>query len=93
MPLLVSDLPEWRDAYVSTGYARACDPDDPDSVAAALRWFHEHPADMRAMGEAGRQRVLGDWNYEAQFRPVLEALNGGLGLRQSDLGPFHSVTG
>jgi hypothetical protein len=28
------------------------------------------------MGEAGRQRILSEWNYEHQFRPVLEILEG-----------------
>jgi len=74
LALLVSDLPEWNQAFVEPGYALACDPDDPDSIAAALKWFQEHPLETRAMGERGRQRILRDWNYEAQFAPVLEAL-------------------
>jgi hypothetical protein len=28
------------------------------------------------MGERGRRRVLTDWNYEAQFAPVLRAVAG-----------------
>jgi glycosyltransferase involved in cell wall biosynthesis len=75
--LLVSDLPDWREMYVEPGCARACVPDDPESIAGAVRWFLEHPEQMRAMGETGRRRILEDWNYEAQFRPVWQALNGG----------------
>ncbi len=73
--LLVPDLPEWCEMYVQPGYARACDPDNPDSIAAALRWFVEHPEQTRAMGEAGRRRILEEWNYEKQFRPVGHYLN------------------
>jgi glycosyltransferase involved in cell wall biosynthesis len=80
MPLLVSDLPEWREAYVSAGYALACSPDDPDSIARALQWFHDHPGEMRAMGEAARQRITQDWNYESQFRPVAELLRAPRGV-------------
>jgi glycosyltransferase involved in cell wall biosynthesis len=76
LPLLVSDLSDWREMYVTPGYGLACNPEDPESIAAALHWFLEHPAEMRAMGEWGRQRILAEWNYERQFAPVLERLNG-----------------
>lgn len=72
--LLVSDLPDWRQMYGDPGYARACDPDDPDSIASEVCWFLEHPDQMRAMGEAGRQRILDDWNYQAQFRLVSQKI-------------------
>ncbi len=26
---------------------------------------------MHAMGEAGRRRIVDEWNYEKQFAPVL----------------------
>lgn len=76
LPVLVSNLPDWRATYVEPGYGLACDPHDPESIAAALRWFLEHPAEMRAMGERGRQRILQEWNYERQFQPVFESLSG-----------------
>ena len=61
--------------YVEPGYALACDPTDPKSIAAALQWFLEHPVQMRNMGEKGRRRILEEWNYERQFLPVLQLLN------------------
>jgi glycosyltransferase involved in cell wall biosynthesis len=70
LPVLVSDLPGWRDMFVEPGYGLACTAEDPHSVAAALRWLVDHPTDMRAMGERGRQRVAAEWNYETQFAPV-----------------------
>ncbi|MCI0391797.1 MAG: glycosyltransferase [Acidobacteria bacterium] len=76
LALLVSDLPDWRAAYVETGYGLTCDTDDPESIAAALRWFLDHPVEMRAMGERGRQRIATEWNYEMKFFPVLERMNG-----------------
>jgi glycosyltransferase involved in cell wall biosynthesis len=71
LALLVSDLPIWRQEYVDPEYGLACDPDDPASIASALRWFLDHPEKLRAMGERGRQRVATEWNYEHQFAPVL----------------------
>ena len=58
LALLVSDLPDWNEMFVDPGFARACDPQDPESIASALRWFIEHPDKTRKMGERGRKRVL-----------------------------------
>ena len=74
LALLVSDLPEWKKMFVKPGYGLACNPEDPESIAKALRWFAEHPTETRMMGERGRQRILCEWNYQAQFAPVLEAI-------------------
>ena len=76
LALLVSDLPDWRIMYVETGYGLTCDPGDAESIATALRWFLDHPIEMRAMGEQGRQRIATDWNYEMKFSPVLERMGG-----------------
>jgi hypothetical protein len=52
-----------------------CDPGGSESIAAALRWFLDHPVDMRAMGEHGRQRIATEWNYEREFLPILERMS------------------
>ncbi|HEX8273633.1 MAG TPA: glycosyltransferase [Longimicrobiaceae bacterium] len=83
---IVSDLPEWRRAFVEPGYALACDPADADGVAAALRWAAAHRAELRAMAEAGRRRVLEDWNYEHQFRPVADVLCAAPRRRRAEAG-------
>jgi glycosyltransferase involved in cell wall biosynthesis len=77
VPVLTSDLPDWRSAFVEPGYGLACDSSDPHSIARSLKWFLDHPAERRQMGEKGRQRILADWNYERQFEPVLRMLEGG----------------
>jgi glycosyltransferase involved in cell wall biosynthesis len=74
LPLLVSDLPDWRELYVETGFALACTPEDPDSIAKAIHWYFEHPTELREMGERGRQKILRDWNYEVQFQQITELL-------------------
>ncbi len=76
VPLLVADLPDWREMFVQRGVARTCRPDDPNDMASAITWFVEHQAEALAMGERGRQLVLSEWNYERQFGPVLQRLNG-----------------
>jgi glycosyltransferase involved in cell wall biosynthesis len=74
LALLVSDLPDWRQMYVDTSYGLACDPEDPESIAAALNWFASHPDEMRSMGERGQQRIAMKWNYEEQFSPVFKQM-------------------
>ena len=70
LPLVVADLPDWQAMYVEPGYGLACNPEDPESIAATIGWYLDHPTEMRAMGEQGRRRILTDWNYEAQFSVV-----------------------
>jgi len=75
LPLLVSDLPDWKQLYIEPGYGLACDPDDPASIATQLRWYYENPEIMRSMGEQGRQRIIKEWNYETQFSAVKNQLD------------------
>jgi glycosyltransferase involved in cell wall biosynthesis len=75
LPVLVSTHPEWQRMYEEPGYGRACDPGNTSSIVAAVRSFIAMPDRGRAMGEAGRQRVLSEWNYETQFAPVLQLLS------------------
>ena len=75
LALLVSDLPAWRHLFVEPGYGLACTPEDPRSIADALQWLIDHPREMRAMGERGRQRIEAEWNYETEFGPVREWLD------------------
>ncbi len=79
--LLVSDLADWRDMFVVPGFARACNPYDTTELTNAMSWCIEHPEMIREMGEAGRRRILSEWNYERCFAPVLAQLSG-MGQRE-----------
>ncbi|MDX2150556.1 MAG: glycosyltransferase [Bryobacteraceae bacterium] len=74
LALVVSDLPAWRTVYVDGGYGRACDATSAESIAEQIRWYWEHPVELRAMGERGRQRILAEWNYETAFARVADLL-------------------
>lgn len=75
LALVVSDLPDWRAAYVDPGYAVACDPQDSESIARSVRRFLDFPELAREMGEKGRQRIMADWNYRSRFLPVYTRLH------------------
>jgi glycosyltransferase involved in cell wall biosynthesis len=74
LAILVSDLPAWKKMFVEPGYGLACNPDDSASIAAAIRWFIEHPEETRQMGERGRERIMKEWHYEKQFESVMKRL-------------------
>lgn len=74
LPLLVSDLPDWRSLYADPGYGLACDPQDARSIANAIRRFLDDPNLAHTMGEEGRRRILAEWNYETSFLPVYRCL-------------------
>jgi glycosyltransferase involved in cell wall biosynthesis len=75
LALLVSNVPDYQQMYVTPEYGLACDPDSPASIAKALQWFLDHPRERKVMGERGRERIQTEWNYEKQFSPVLEILS------------------
>lgn len=72
--MLVSDLPDWRALFVETNFARVCDPGDPPSIANAVGWYLEHPAERAQQAERARAKILDDWNYETQFAPVFQQI-------------------
>lgn len=76
LALLVSDVAEWRETFVSAGVARACDPEDVDSLESSVRWYAAHRRELAEAGRAGQARIQRDWNYESQFAPVQRIILG-----------------
>ena len=75
VPLIVSDLAEWKNFFVEPGYGLACDPTKPESIAGAISKLIGNLEVMRQMGDAGRLRILSEWNYENKFFPVFQFLS------------------
>ena len=73
LALLVPDSSEWEETFVHPGYGLSCDPQDVASIVQSLSWMTDNRSAVREMGQRGRARVQSEWNYEAQFRPVLDA--------------------
>jgi glycosyltransferase involved in cell wall biosynthesis len=76
LALLVSELPDWEEMFVRSGYGLSCNPSSSKSIAEALNALAAHPDMTRLMGERGRRRVIEEWNYDHQFRPVMVHLDG-----------------
>jgi spore maturation protein CgeB len=84
LPLLVSKLPDWVSTFVEPGYARACDPDDPDSIEAELRWYLEHSDERREIAERCIDKIRESWNYETMFAPVVTEMENGLSQKPNN---------
>jgi glycosyltransferase involved in cell wall biosynthesis len=74
LALLVSDLPDWKTMFVHPGFGLACDPADVASLSAALAWFIDHPEARQAMAARAQKKIETEWNYDTQFRAILESL-------------------
>ena len=73
-PLVVSELADWQQMYVAAGLASACDPSVAESVATAVQYWLTSDTRYREAQKAGLARIAADWNYEAQFAPLLQRL-------------------
>ena len=82
MALLVNDTDEWKDFYERRGVALACDPEDSAAVAQAITRLHEDRDTLRRMADRGRELIESEWNYEAEFEPVLQRIDTLLAPRQ-----------
>jgi glycosyltransferase involved in cell wall biosynthesis len=74
LPLIVSELPDWKRVFVDSGHAVSCIPGDSESIANAVRFLIDDLDQLRAMGERGRRQILTEWNYESQFAKVFDIM-------------------
>lgn len=76
LAIIVSNDPEWKSFYVGRGCAIACDPNSARDLENVLRYIFKNQNEIIRLGENGRQLCLERWNYERQFEPIAELLNG-----------------
>lgn len=68
LPVITSHFPLYREVVEGAGCGLLVDPEDPEAIAAAIRWIVEHPAEAAEMGRRGREAVSArySWSFEAQ---------------------------
>lgn len=74
LPLIVSELPKWREVFVDAGYGKSCDPRSVESVKSVLTSLRQNPQLASDIAARARLKIEKEWNYEAQFRCVLREL-------------------
>jgi glycosyltransferase involved in cell wall biosynthesis len=73
-PMLVSDLPDWRQMFVDAEVASGCDPASAQSICDAVNHWLVRPDVYRKAQQEGLRLVMERWNYDVQFAPVMDAL-------------------
>ncbi len=68
IPAIVSDFPHFR--TLAGDNAVIVPAQDPQALADAIDWVVTHPDEVGAMGEAARERVVGELNWEAEAQRV-----------------------
>lgn len=74
LPLLINSSGEWVDFFEKPGFAKSCDPESPESIARAVEGLLRDRTKLSLMKESGLKRIKDEWNYEAQFGPILKAM-------------------
>ncbi|OYU12435.1 MAG: hypothetical protein CFE38_08185 [Comamonadaceae bacterium PBBC1] len=75
LPLIVSDISEWRGSYVDAGYGISCDPRTVESVKSALGWLYKNPEIVSEISKNCRAKIELDWHYENEFKKILSFLD------------------
>jgi glycosyltransferase involved in cell wall biosynthesis len=75
LALVVPQADDWRELFFITGTAICVKPDCALSIANALDWLVDHPAEALRMRQRGIEMVKSQWNYEFQFAPVVKYMN------------------
>jgi len=75
IPVIISDIPLYRELVDAIGCALFVDPLSPSAIAKAMCWLMEHPSEAAEMGRRGRLAVLEKYNWEAELPKLLKFYN------------------
>ena len=76
LPIVASNFPVWQ-ALVDRLQCGVCvDPHDHAAIANAITWMLDHPEEAQAMGERGRQAVLGGYNWSIDADVLVQLYDG-----------------
>ena len=71
LPVIASDLPPIRPFFRNPDFGLLVKPDDPEQLAAAIRWLLEHPGEATKMGHRGRRAVVERYNNRNEIKKLL----------------------
>ena len=76
MALMVPDLPEWNSFAVQPGVGVSCLPHDAEDISSKIRFLQSNRDLVEQMRMKARECIMGGWNYENFFLPVVETVEG-----------------
>ena len=72
IPVITSDFPLYREIFQNEECGFLVNPDKPDEVADAIQFLINNPEKSRCMGEKGRKLVMKRYNWNTEFKKLLE---------------------
>jgi glycosyltransferase involved in cell wall biosynthesis len=81
IPIISSDFPVWREIIEDAGCGLLVDPENTDSIVAAMEWILDHPAEAEAMGERGRRAAAEKYSWDAEAATLVDFYRERLGVR------------
>lgn len=71
LPIVVSDVGDWRRLVEEVGCGVAVDPEDPDAIATAMARLASDPDRRFRFGRNGHEAALARFNWDAQCEELL----------------------
>lgn len=71
IPVIVSNVPLWRDIVEINHCGIAVDPYDLSQIASAIEYLLSNPKEARKMGENGRRAVIENYNWENEGKKLI----------------------
>lgn len=72
LPVIASDFPVWRRIINGAECGLLVDPLNSESIAEAMRWILDHPAEAEAMGRRGRQAVEHTYHWDTEAAKLVD---------------------
>lgn len=71
LPVVLSSTPYNTEAVERCRFGICADPEDTESIAAAITYLLDHPEEARRMGENGRKAVKEEFNWGVEEKKLL----------------------
>jgi glycosyltransferase involved in cell wall biosynthesis len=71
IPVIASNFPLWHNIVTTAKCGLLVDPKKPREIAEAIQFVLAHPAEAEAMGQRGREAVVGDFNWGPEEKKLV----------------------
>ena len=85
LPFIASDFPHLREIVEKDDCGLLVDPENPHSVAKAMRWIVDNPEEASAMGRRGRVAIGKTYNWDLEAEKLILLYHRLLGVGESKM--------